>query len=317
MNRQSHRDVTSDQMLKHFVRLDSVLGPAWRHATRFGLNPSGVVGVQSLLLIIFMRHIKRSPNLAPVPLLMRHGRIIPGAPRHPDTWLRWFLRALVKPEPRPAEFEEAQECDWEHIMEVELRNTFIIDADWEDKDEVDFHNVGVHLTFYVLTTKPGTLSPVHMRMSVGIRMSELEAIRVGIDNTRIELDEGERLGSREARSCRSIMMPKPKNLASWHQDARSTCQTLTYQVRRSIALALDLLRRLLDAEWTPVTHVQGLENVPKWAPHVWLEGWQALRSHCGPGCEWFASTASVLPFCTARGLSRCACSTRCGAPRYL
>ena len=317
LSRQSRIDATYDQMIKHFVRLDTVLGPAWRYVTHSGLNHVHSVGVLSLLLIIYTRYTKRSPDPPPVPLLMRHSRTVPGAPRHPDVWLRWFLRAVVKPETQQIDLGTAVWVrDWENIMEVELKNTFIIDASKQEKCSVDYDNVGVHVTFYVLTNLPGTLRPEHMRMSVGIRMSMLEEIRVGMDDTLLELEQGALIGSRAKARDRYLDWPPPKDLSSWHGDVRRTCEELTQQVRGSTGvMGLDLLRRLLDAEWTRMPrNVQGWPTTNT-GEHAWVEGWRALHSHCEPGCDWFASTASVLPFCVARGLSKkCACEIRCGAP---
>jgi len=304
LNRQSRLDATYDQMLKHFLRLDSVIGPAWRHVTRDGLDDEDAVCAQSMVLKVALCHLKKSPNLAPAPLLTRHSRILPGAPCHPDVWLRWFLRALVKPEMHETDLNT--ETDWEYVLEVELRNTFIIDASRQDRDHVDSDNVGAHLTFYALTSTLNSVrtTPRHMRMSIGMRLSALDAIKDGINDTKAELDENKSLGSREvARGVKTLIS---KDLASWHHDAYSTCCKLTNHVRSSKPLALDLLRRFLNAEWTPVTQKQGMDCNPKW-----VEGWHALHSHCLPGCEWFASTASLLPFCKVRGLSTCACSARC------
>ena len=135
-----------------------------------------------------------------------------------------------------------------------------------------------------------------------------------MDDTMLELAQGARLGSRAKARDRYPAWPPPKDLKSWHVDVRHTCEELTRHVRSSRgAMGLDLLRRLLDAEWTPTPR-----NVKGWpttdaAEHAWVEGWRALQSHCEPGCDWFASTASVLPFCVARGLSKCACEIQCGA----
>lgn len=316
LNRQSRIDATYDQMIEHFVRLDTVLGPAWRHVTQSGLSHVHSVGVLSLLLMIYTRYTKCSPDPPPVPLRMRHSRTVPGAPRHPDVWLRWFLRAVVKPETQQIDVGTAV-CvrDWENIMEVELKNTFIIDASKQAKCSVDYDNVGVHVAFYVLTNLPGTLTPLHMRMSVGIRMSILKEIRVGMDDTMLELEQGALLGSRAKARDRYPDWPPPKDLSSWHGDARRTCEKLSRHVRSSGGvMGLDLLRRLLDAEWTPVGHVQGWPTTNT-AERAWVEGWRALHSHCAPGCDWFASTASVRPFCVARGLSTCACKLQCcGVP---
>ena len=315
LSRQSRIDATYDQMIKHFVRLDTVLGPAWRHVTQSGMDGVDAVGVLSLLLMIYTRHTKRSPDPPPVPLLMRHSRTVPGVPRHPDVWLRWFLRAVVKPSTQQIDLDSTDWMrDWENIMDVELKNTFILDASKQDKCSVDYDNVGVHVTFYVLTNLPGTVTPQHMRMSAGIRMSTLEEIRVGMDDTMLELAHREVLGSREKARDRYPDWPPPKDLSSWHHNVHCTCEELTRHVRGSRGvMGLDLLRRLLDAEWTRMPrNVQGWPTTNT-GEHAWVEGWRALQTHCEPGCDWFASTASVLPFCVARGLSKCACAIQCGA----
>ena len=310
LNRQSRLDVTYDQMLKHFMRLDSVIGPAWRQLTPIGFfcvehEEDEIECTQSMLLRLVLRHFKKSPDLQPAPLDIAHSRIIPGAPHHPNVWLRWFLNALAKPSMRQTDIDTG--ADWEYRLEVAARNTFLIDANRQDKDYVDFDNVGVHVTYSVESTRRENRPepvPMYMRLSIGIRLSALDAIRDGVRNTRTELAEGEPLGSRDV--SHGVKAVVPKDLAEWHQDARVTCQTLTSQVRRSRPLAYDLLRRFLDAEWMPVTQKQGMEADPKW-----VEGWHALHSHCLPGCEWFTSTGSVLPFCKVRGLSVCACAGRC------
>ena len=307
LNRQSRLDATYDQMLKHFLRLDSVIGPAWRHVTRDGLDDEDAVCAQSMVLKVALCHLKKAPELAPAPLGLAHSRIIPGAPRHPDVWLRWFLKALVKPNLREVEGVANVQYDWSYVIDVDLRNTFIIDANRQDKDCVNRDNVGVHVTYYVLTDTLdlGKTSPRHMRLSVGIRLSALDAILDGVRDTKAELDGCERLGSREvAHGVKAFAAHK--DLAAWHHDAYSACCTLTNHVRHSKPLAIDLLRRFLNAEWTPVTQKQGMEVDPKW-----VEGWHALHTHCLPGCEWFVSTASLLPFCKVRELSKCACIMRC------
>jgi hypothetical protein len=305
-NRQSRLDVSYDQMLKHFLRLDSVIGPSWRHVTRDAFDVEYESRcAQCMLLKLVLCYLKKVPDLAPAPLNIAHSRIIPGAPHHPNVWLRWFLKALVKPNMRQVDLDTG--ADWAYELEVDLRNTFIIDVNRPDKDRVDFENVGVHVTYYVFTKKIENerTTPMHMRMSVGIRLSELAAIRDGVRDTKAELDAGESLGSREIARGIKTAVP-PMDLASWHHDACVMCQTLTRHVWRSKPLAIDLLRRFLDAEWTPMTQKHGMETDPKW-----VQGWQALDSHCLPGCEWFGSTASLLPFCKVRGLLKCACTMRC------
>ena len=313
LNRQSRFDVTYDQMLAHFLRLDSVVGPAWRQLTSIGFldaedEEDKPVFAQSMLLRLVLCHLKKTPDLEPAPLNIAHSRAIPGAPHHPNVWLRWFLNALAKPSVHPTGLDTG--ADWEYRLEVDVRNTFLIDANRQDKDCVDFDNVGVHVTYSVESSRRENRPepvPMHMRLSVGMRLSALGAIRDGVRHTKTELAEGEPLGSRDAANTfGSVKAVVPRDLVEWHQDARVTCQTLTRQVRRSRPLAYDLLRRFLDAEWTPATQKQGLEADPKW-----VEGWHALRSHCLPGCEWFTSTGSLLPFCKVRGLSKCACAGRC------
>jgi len=309
-NRQSRLDVTYDQMLKHFLRLDSVIGPSWRHLTHTSQyneedEEHEVVCVQSMLLKLALRHFQKTPDLEPAPLNVAHSRIIPGAPHHPNVWLRWFLNAIANPNVREPGVDTG--ADWAYKLEVDLRNTFLIDTSQQAKDGVAFDNVGVHVTYYVESARhenrPNPV-PMYMRMSFGIRLSALEAIRGGVFSTKTKMAEGNPLGLSEvAYGVKAIV---PKDLADWHHDACVMCQTLTRHVWRSQTLAYDLLRRFLDTEWTPVTQVQGLENDPKW-----VEGWHALHSHCLPGSEWFGSTASLLPFCKIRGLSKCACIMRC------
>ena len=130
----------------------------------------------------------------------------------------------------------------------------------------------------------------------------------------IELTQGQVLGSRAKARDRYPDWPPPNHLSTWHVNVRRTCEELTRHVRGSRgAMGLDLLRRFLDAEWTRMPR-----NVQGWptsntGEDAWVEGWRALQTHCEPGCDWFASTASVLPFCVARGLSKCACAIQCGA----
>ena len=275
-------NATYETMLQHFSRLDSVLGPAWRHVTRDGYDEQVGMGAQSMLFRFVLCYLRKSQDFEPAPLHIAHSRIMPGAPHHPNVWLRWFLKALV----HPSETGLDSGGDREYIMEVELCNTFVVDANRQDRDRFDFENVGAHVSFYVLTEKfeNGRTTPVHMRLSIGVRLSALDVIRDDVCNAKTELAEGESLGSRDGSRA------KKNDLAEWHQDARVACEALTRKVRRSTPLAVDLLRRFLDVEWTPMTHSRGIEDDPTRVPRVWVEGWRALRSYCGPGCEWFANT---------------------------
>ena len=306
LNRQVRIDATYEEMLKHFVRLDSVLGPAWRkvRADEASVFTGGEAEwLRRMLLKLALRHLARSPDLAPAPLLLRHSRILPGAPRHPDVWLRWFLRALSSPQRRRASFDEAEADgrDWVYQTEVELCNTFVIDANRQHvTDRIDRDNIGVHVTFYVLTSKPDTNSPMHMRAVFAIHMSTLQEIVVGVDYTDAELDES--LWDASDMAGTSVAMStdgESKALAEWHRDARGACERLTRHVHRYTTLGLDLLRRFLDAECIAA------------APGVRVDGWKSLRSHCDTG-EWFASYR-IDAFCQKRGFATCMCSAGCDA----
>ncbi len=270
----THLDVTYDKMLNHFVRLDTVLGPAWRYAHYRNTAHK----VAHVLHKIATRHLERTPDLAPAPGMVRHSRIIPGLPRHLDVWMRWALRALADPELRPRGSEPAP-CSF---LDVDMVEAFVIDNANQCDGRVAYDNVGVVVTFYVLTRKPDTGSLFHFRAVFQIRMSSLEEIRAGLCDTEEELEGLELEGwdwNSLTYACTSepTLVDEPKALALWHRCASGTCDRMTRYLRQSTPLAIDLLRRLLDAE--------SLWEHPSGAS---VDGWEWQRSKCDAGSGWFA-----------------------------
>ena len=290
LNGQSCHDAEYEQMLAHFVRLDSVLGPAWRMSSlrlrHDALHTTGDgMGLQGHLLTILNRYLKATPHLAPAPLLMRHSSSMPPGPRHPDVLLRWFLHGITASRHRTRGA----------VVEVELQNVFVLDASVQDGARVNRDNVGVHLSLYVQTSSQPRAgfcdaSPVHLRLSMGISVATLDALTV------------ESLVPVRLRDpCEG-----PAPLASWMSHAKKSCAGMTVQGANSAIAGLDLLGRLLDCKWTPVVQPHGGEPLGSWTL-----GWNALEQMCYEKCEWFASVASATPFCQWRGLETCACVKTC------
>ena len=309
LNRQSEFDPTDEAMVKHFQRLDTLLGPAWRVVEETRFEDEHIMDIQAVLIEIFQRYVEAVPDLEPAPIEMRYGRILPGAPRHPDVWLRWVLRAFVKPDMHQIGFDEGRGHDWEYLIQVDRHNTFVIDTDeQQQRDHVELRNVGVHISYYVRREKfeNDRVRPVFTRLAVGIRLSSLMAIHRGVMQSRVELDRQHTQQNRTpipltATQRALVDLFENKHFYDWHKDALALCKELQDVIRHSNVLALDLLRRLLDTEWTPLNH-----QCP-----TWCIGWEALRDHCGVGHEWFESTARVRSFCATRNLTRCMCSERC------
>ena len=308
LNQQSRFDPTDEAMVKHFQRLDTLLGPAWRVVEETRFSDECIVDIQAVLINIFQSYIEAVPDLEPAPMEMRYGRILPGAPRHPDVWLRWVLRAFVKPDMHQIGIDEGSGHDWEYLIQVDRHNTFLIDANEQQRRHVELRNMGVHVSYYVRREKfeNERVRPVFTRLAVGIRLSSLMAIHRGVMQSRVELDRQHTQQNRAPISLTATQPPlvdlfEKKHFYDWHKDALDLCKELQNVVRHSNVLALDLLRRLLDTEWTPVH-----DKCP-----TWCIGWEALRDHCGVGQEWFESTARVRSFCATRNLTYCMCSERC------
>lgn len=308
LNQQSEFNPTDEAMVKHFQRLDTLLGPAWRVVEETRLDAENIMDIQTVLIEIFQTYVDTVPDLEPAPIEMRYGRILPGAPRHPDVWLRWVLRAFVKPDMHQIGINEGSGHDWEYLIQVDRHNTFFIDANEQRRDIVELRNVGVHVSYYVRREKfeNDRVRPVFTRLAVGIRLSALMAIHRGVMQSHVEMDKQLKQQHRRPIPLTATQPPlvdlfEKKHFYDWHKDALALCNELKDVVRHSNVLALDLLRRLLDTEWTPLDH-----QCP-----AWCIGWEALRDHCGVGKDWFESTARVRSFCATRNLAHCMCSERC------
>jgi hypothetical protein len=267
-------------MLNHFVRLDTILGPAWRHVhAKEGMYSNIAPRTAHVLHKIATRYLERTPDLAPAPGAIRHSRIIPGLPAHLDVWMRWALRALVKPEFRPSGSDSAR-CSF---LDVDVAEAFVIDSTNQCDDRVAYDNVAIVVNFYVLARKPDTGSLFHFRTIFQICMSALEEIRVGLCDTEkaLEIYDWDPYVSNPlpTYACTSepTLVDEPKALALWRRCASDTCNRMARYLRQYTPLAIDLLQRLLDAEslWSP----------PSGAP---VDGWEWQRSKCDARTEWFA-----------------------------
>ena len=270
-------DAEYEKMRLHFVRLDSVLGLAWRASSqrvhRFGLpEPEGnPVELQHNLLELVQRYLKATSHLAPAPLLMRHTSSIPPGPRHPDVLLRWFLYGIVA---RPCRAS---------VLELELQNVFLLDPIAQDGDAgVPRDAVGVHVSLYTRTASR------HLRISMGLSMVQLDAITRSF---KLASAHPDRLG--------------PKPLSAWSSRAKKTCKTLQRVAKISPAFDVDLLGRLLDCQWTPVVQLR------QGQPLGWTPGFKALEELCCERCEWFGTVVPAISFCKWQGRSVCACSNAC------
>ena len=304
----------NERMIEFLLRLDAIVGVAWRHAAApvLAFDKHQLDLVDEELLALAVDHIRNTPIAPPFPgpSPTSDPRLCPDMPPGPsnsDTLLRWLLAIIVNG----------------GAVEFQCVNAFLPKTTAEahshglDPTAVVLRaEVNVHLTLCVATTRKGPASspPRTVRIAMGISMAHLDRIhRQLCDHAIPELSAFE---TEEEIYCASGMRPRNHDplpiencvrlsTGRWRRVASTRCAQIEQWLKgnsgRNPQRSIKLLHELLKCPWSALNRADA-------APQY---GHFGVRALCERG-RWFCDiTTKDESFCEAMGYSQCFCALGC------